>query len=55
MPLGYAQFRDDYMPIRRFVPPVAVWTKYDVGGHFAAHQAPGLLVTDLTEFFRDLR
>jgi pimeloyl-ACP methyl ester carboxylesterase len=54
-PLGYAQFRDDYQPIRRFVPPGTVWTKYDAGGHFAAHQTPDLLVSDLTEFFAGLK
>ncbi|MFF5294281.1 epoxide hydrolase family protein [Paractinoplanes globisporus] len=56
VPLGYAQFRDDYQPIRRFAPTnVTSWNKYDVGGHFAAHQVPGLVAKDLTEFFADLK
>ena len=56
VPLGYAQFRDDYQPIRRLTPPNVVrWNKYDTGGHFAAHQTPDLLVKDLTEFFADLK
>ena len=34
---------------------VTRWTRFDRGGHFAALQAPGLLVGDVREFFRDLR
>lgn len=34
---------------------VARWTRFDRGGHFAALQAPGLLVHDVREFFRGLR
>jgi epoxide hydrolase len=55
-PIGYAQFKDDYQPIRRLTPPNVVrWNKYDSGGHFSAHQTPDLLVKDLTEFFADLK
>ena len=31
------------------------WTEFDRGGHFAAMEAPGLLVADVREFFRPLR
>ncbi|MFC7279115.1 hypothetical protein ACFQS1_34570 [Paractinoplanes rhizophilus] len=55
VPVGYAQFADDYQPIRRLAPAVKTWHKYDKGGHYAARQAPGLLVKDLTDFFADLK
>jgi epoxide hydrolase len=31
------------------------WTEFDRGGHFAAMQAPDLLVDDVRAFVRDLR
>ena len=31
------------------------WTDVDHGGHFAAFEEPDLLITDVREFFRDLR
>jgi len=31
------------------------WTDVDRGGHFAALEEPEILVTDVREFFRDLR
>jgi len=31
------------------------WTEFDRGGHFAALEAPDLLVDDVREFFRTLR
>jgi epoxide hydrolase len=31
------------------------WTEFDRGGHFAAMEAPDLLVADVREFFRPLR
>jgi pimeloyl-ACP methyl ester carboxylesterase len=34
---------------------VVRWTRFDRGGHFAALQAPDLLVDDVRAFFRDLR
>ncbi|WP_342213773.1 hypothetical protein [Nocardia wallacei] len=34
---------------------VVHWSEFDRGGHFAAMEAPDLLVTDLREFFRKLR
>jgi epoxide hydrolase len=34
---------------------VTRWTEYDVGGHFAAMEAPEVLVDDVRAFFADLR
>lgn len=34
---------------------VAHWAEYDRGGHFAALEAPDLLVGDVREFFRQFR
>jgi pimeloyl-ACP methyl ester carboxylesterase len=34
---------------------VTRYTRMPRGGHFAAHEEPGLLAEDITEFFRDLR
>ncbi|QNG20847.1 epoxide hydrolase 1 [Rhodococcus triatomae] len=34
---------------------VVRWTDFDRGGHFAAMEAPDLLVADVREFFADLR
>jgi epoxide hydrolase len=34
---------------------IAHWTEFDRGGHFAAMEAPDLLVADIREFFRPLR
>ncbi|MBM9506231.1 epoxide hydrolase family protein [Actinacidiphila acididurans] len=34
---------------------IARWTHMPRGGHFAAHEEPGLLADDITEFFRDRR
>jgi hypothetical protein len=34
---------------------VVHWTEYDRGGHFAAMEAPDLLITDIREFFRNVR
>ncbi|MFC9660134.1 epoxide hydrolase family protein [Nocardia sp. NPDC127606] len=31
------------------------WTEYDRGGHFAAMEAPDLLIEDVREFFRSVR
>jgi pimeloyl-ACP methyl ester carboxylesterase len=35
--------------------PVVRYTRMPRGGHFAPHEEPELLATDLTEFFRDYR
>ena len=34
---------------------VVHWTEFSRGGHFAAMEAPDLLVDDMREFFRPLR
>lgn len=34
---------------------IARYTSMPRGGHFAAHEEPGLLADDITEFFRQLR
>ena len=31
------------------------WSEFDRGGHFAAMEAPDLLVGDMREFFRQVR
>jgi epoxide hydrolase len=31
------------------------WTEFDRGGHFAAMEAPDLLVSDVRRFFRLVR
>jgi hypothetical protein len=30
---------------------IVSWNNYDRGGHYAAHQAPDLLVDDIRSFF----
>lgn len=34
---------------------ISRWTEFDRGGHFAAHEVPDLLASDVREFFRNLR
>ena len=34
---------------------VVQWTEFDRGGHFAAMEAPDLLVGDIRKFFRRFR
>jgi epoxide hydrolase len=44
--------------IRRFAEhehTVVHWSEFDRGGHFAALEAPDLLVGDMREFFRNIR
>jgi pimeloyl-ACP methyl ester carboxylesterase len=57
VPTAVANFAQD-VAIRRFGEPahtIARWTDFERGGHFAAMEAPDLLVGDVREFFRDLR
>jgi epoxide hydrolase len=58
VPIGVAGFAGDFQSIRRFADRdhknVVHWTKHPRGGHYAAHQAPDLLVADITEFFGKL-
>ena len=59
IPVGLAQFANDTHAIRRFADRlhanIVSWNSYDVGGHFAARQAPELLVADMREFFVRVR
>jgi pimeloyl-ACP methyl ester carboxylesterase len=34
---------------------ITYWSEFDRGGHFAAMEAPDLLVGDIRAFFRQLR
>jgi epoxide hydrolase len=56
VPVGLASFAFDFRPIRKFVERdhsnVIHWNNYDRGGHWAAHDAPDLLVGDIREFYR---
>jgi pimeloyl-ACP methyl ester carboxylesterase len=55
-PLALAQFRDDLRSIRAYAERdhhnIVSWNTYDSGGHYAAHQAPDLLVRDIRDFYR---
>ncbi|NJP93081.1 epoxide hydrolase [Nonomuraea sp. FMUSA5-5] len=57
-PLALAQFPHDIQAIRvcaqRDHAAIVSWNTYDRGGHYAAHQAPDLLVHDLRAFFANL-
>ncbi|WP_285577593.1 epoxide hydrolase family protein [Actinoallomurus iriomotensis] len=57
VPLGVAVFPGD-STIRRLAErdhEVVHWSEFDRGGHFAALQAPDLLIEDVRAFFRPLR
>ena len=56
-PTGAAVFAADNS-IRSVIDPngdLVHWTEYDRGGHFAAMEAPDLLVDDVRTFFRACR
>ncbi len=57
-PTGVAVFANDFRTIRRFAERdhknIVHWSEFDQGGHYAAHQAPDLLVGDIRQFFRPL-
>lgn len=56
-PTGVAVFAQD-VAIRRYAEygnNIVHWSEFDRGGHFAAMEAPGLLVGDVREFFRRFR
>jgi hypothetical protein len=59
VPLGLAQFQRDAHAIRALAERdhanIASWNSYDSGGHYAAHQEPGLLVNDIRGFFSALK
>jgi pimeloyl-ACP methyl ester carboxylesterase len=57
VPTGVAVFAED-IPIRRFAEQgnnIVHWSEFERGGHFAAMEAPDLLVGDMREFFRRVR
>jgi pimeloyl-ACP methyl ester carboxylesterase len=57
VPTGVAVFAED-IPIRRYaeqVNRIVHWSEFERGGHFAALEAPDLLVDDVRAFFRPLR
>ena len=57
VPQGMAVFNSDPI-LRRLLDPgheLAHWSAFEQGGHFAAMEAPDLLVGDIRDFFRDLR
>jgi len=59
VPLGLASFANDFQSIRRFAERdhknIVSWHEYDRGSHFAAHDAPDLLISDLRSFFSSLK
>jgi pimeloyl-ACP methyl ester carboxylesterase len=59
VPIGLASFAFDFRPIRRFAERdhanIVSWSEFDRGGHWAAHDAPDLLLADLRQFFRRFR
>jgi epoxide hydrolase len=57
VPTGVAVFTED-VPIRRYAEQfnaIVHWSEFERGGHFAALEAPDLLVGDVRAFFRTLR
>ena len=57
-PTGVAVFPRDFRSVRSFAERannIVHWTEMPRGGHFAAVDAPDLLVGDLRKFFGDLR
>jgi pimeloyl-ACP methyl ester carboxylesterase len=57
VPTGVAVFAEDYA-IRRYAERghnIVHWTEFDRGGHFAAMEAPDLLVGDVRTFFRGVQ
>ncbi|MPY77051.1 MAG: alpha/beta fold hydrolase [Actinophytocola sp.] len=59
VPIALAASRNDFQSIRRFAERdhanIASWQVYDDGGHYTAHQAPGVLAADIAAFFGSLR
>jgi epoxide hydrolase len=57
VPTGVAVFAED-ISIRRYAEQsnnITHWSDFDRGGHFAAIEAPDLLIADVREFFRRFR
>jgi len=56
-PIGIAAFAED-VPIRRYAEQtnnITHWNDFEHGGHFAAMEAPELLISDIRTFFRTVR
>jgi epoxide hydrolase len=58
-PTGVAIFPYDFQSIRKFSDRdhanIVSWNRYDRGSHFATRDATDLLVSDIRDFFRELR
>ncbi|GGL20248.1 microsomal epoxide hydrolase [Sphaerisporangium melleum] len=58
-PLGVAVFAHDIIqairPLAELSSPIAHWSEFDRGGHFAALEVPDLFAEDVRTFFQDLR
>ncbi|MFI6154715.1 epoxide hydrolase family protein [Kitasatospora sp. NPDC051170] len=58
-PTALASFAYDFRPVRKFAERdhanIVSWNEFDRGSHWAAHDAPDLLLGDLRQFFRRLR
>ncbi len=58
VPIGLASFAFDFRPLRRFAERdhtnIVSWNEYDRGSHWAAHDAPDLLIADIKQFFGKL-
>ena len=58
-PTGVAIFAQDFQSIRKFAARdhanIVSWRRYPTGSHFAAQDAPDLLIADIRTFFRALR
>jgi epoxide hydrolase len=58
VPIGLASFAFDFRPIRRLAhrdhANLVSWSEFDRGSHWAAHDAPELLIADLRQFFTQL-
>jgi pimeloyl-ACP methyl ester carboxylesterase len=59
VPTGLASFAFDFRPIRKFAERdhtnIVSWSEFDRGSHWAAHDAPDLLIGDIRQFFRRFR
>ena len=58
VPPGVAVFISSDVAIRRFAEQgntIVHWSEFDRGGHFAAMEAPDLVVSEVRTFFRRLQ
>ncbi len=58
VPTGVAVFGFDEVPIRRYGETsntIVRWNEFDVGGHYAVLEVPGLWIGDVRGFFRQIR